>query len=132
MLDRRTFLTVCSGFGLTTTLLPGVLWAMADDKGKVTRDMIDHAAAIADVPIADEYKEMMLDSLNNLPKDFEAIYALHIPNQVAPALIFDPVPSGMKLATERRPMKISAAPKLNMSGVPKNLEDVAFYSVRQL
>jgi len=30
MLDRRSFLTVCSRFGLTATLLPGVLWAMAD------------------------------------------------------------------------------------------------------
>ncbi len=132
MLDRRAFLAVCSSFGLTTTLLPGVLWAMADEKSKITRDMIDHAAAIADVPIADEYKEMMLDSLNNLPKDFDAVYALGIPNQVAPAVVFDPVPSGMKLATVRRPMKISVAPKLNVSGAPKNLEDVAFYSVRQL
>ncbi len=131
MLDRRTFLTVCSSFGLTTTLLPGVLWAMADEKGKVTRDMIDHAATIAGVPIADEYKDAMLDSLNGLPKDFETVYALHIPNGVAPALVFDPVPSGMKLAIERRPMKLSAAP--NVTGaVPKNLEDVAFYSVRQL
>ncbi len=132
MLDRRSFLAVCSSFGLTTTLLPGVLWAMADEKSKITRDMIDHAAAIADVPIADEYKEMMLDSLNNLPKDFDAVYALGIPNQVAPAVVFDPVPSGMKLATVRRPMKISVAPKLNVSGAPKNLEEVAFYSVRQL
>lgn len=130
MLDRRTFLTVCSSFGLTTTLLPGVLWAMADEKGKVTRDMIDHAAKIADVVIADEYKDAMLDSLNELPKDFDTVYALHIPNQVAPAIVFDPVPSGMKLSTVRSPMRISAAP--NVTSAPKNLEDVAFYSVRQL
>src|SRR5215471_5363530 len=57
MLDRRAFLAVCSRLGLTTTLLPGALWAMADEKSKVTRDMIDHAAFIADVPIADEYKD---------------------------------------------------------------------------
>ena len=63
MLDRRTFLTVCSSLGLTSTLLPGVLWAMADEKGKVTRDMIDHAAAVAGIHIGDEYKDMMLDSL---------------------------------------------------------------------
>ena len=65
MLDRRSFLTVCSRFGLTATLLPGVLWAMADEKGKVTREMIDNAAAIADVHIADEYKDMMLEDLNS-------------------------------------------------------------------
>jgi Asp-tRNA(Asn)/Glu-tRNA(Gln) amidotransferase A subunit family amidase len=131
MLDRRDFLAVCSRFGLTTTLLPGVLWAMADEKGKVTREMIDNAAAVADVHILDEYKEMMLDSLTGYARDYEAIYALKIPNQVAPAVIFDPVLPGMKLQTENRPMKISAAPSVN-SIAPKNLEDVAFYSVRQL
>src|SRR5712671_5175937 len=131
MLDRRTFLTVCSRFGLTATLLPGVLWAMADEKGKVTREMIDNAAAIADVHIADEYKDMMLEDLNGYTEGFEAIYKLHIKNEVAPAMIFDPVLPGMKFETERRPIKISAAPSV-AGAAPKNLEDVAFYSVRQL
>src|SRR5215831_5356077 len=131
MLDRRAFLAVCSGFGLTSTLMPGVLWAMADEKGKVTREMIDNAATIADVHILDEYKDMMLESLNDFAGNFNAIHDLKIPNQVAPAVIFDPVLPGMKLPTEKRPLKISPAPSVN-TGAPKNLEDVAFYSVRQL
>jgi Asp-tRNA(Asn)/Glu-tRNA(Gln) amidotransferase A subunit family amidase len=131
MLERRAFLAVCSHLGLATTLLPGVLWAMAEEKGKVTRQMIDSAAAVADVHIADEYKDMMLEGLNSYTEGFEAIYALHIKNDVAPAVIFDPVLPGMKFETERRPMKISAAPSAAASA-PKNIEDVAFYSVRQL
>jgi Asp-tRNA(Asn)/Glu-tRNA(Gln) amidotransferase A subunit family amidase len=130
MFDRRAFLAVCSRLGVTATLFPGVLWAMADEKGKVTRDMIDSAATIADVHIVDEYKDMMLESLNDFAKGFDAIAGLHIRNDVAPALIFDPVLPGMKLETERRAMKISATTA--SSAVPKNLEDVAFYSVRQL
>ena len=94
------FLTVCSRFGLTATLLPGVLWAMADEKGKVTREMIDNAAAVADVHIADEYKDMMLEDLNSYTEGFDAIYKLHIKNEVAPAVVFDPVLPGMKF--ERR------------------------------
>ena len=132
MLDRRAFLAVCSRFGISATLLPGVLWAMADEKGKITRDMIEKAAAIADVPIPDEDKEMMLESLNEVTKGYDAIYALHIRNEVAPAIIFDPVLPGMKYETERRPIKLSQAPAVQATGVPKNLEDVAFYSVRQL
>ncbi len=132
MLDRRAFLAVCSRFGLTTTLLPGVLWAMADEKGKVTREMIDSAAFIADVPIADEYKDMMLDSLNDYSKNFDAIYGLHIKNEIPPAVIFDPVIPGMKLETAQRPLKISVVPAGQSAAVPKNLEEVAFYSVRQL
>ncbi|HKE30397.1 MAG TPA: amidase [Candidatus Angelobacter sp.] len=133
MMDRRAFLAVCSQFGLAATLFPGVLWAMADSKSKVTREMIDNAALIADVPIADEYKEMMLESLNDFSKNYDLIYALKIGNQVAPAIVFDPVPSGVKLAaaSERKPVKVSAAPNVG-AAAPKNLEDVAFYSVRQL
>jgi Asp-tRNA(Asn)/Glu-tRNA(Gln) amidotransferase A subunit family amidase len=131
MLDRRAFLAVCSRLGLTTTLLPGVLWSMADEKGKITRQMIDNAAAIADVSIADEYKDMMLEGLNGYVEGFDAIHALNLKNEVAPAVIFDPVLPGMKFETERRTLKISAAPNV-AGGAPKNLEDVAFYSVRQL
>jgi len=133
MMDRRAFLAVCSQFGLASTLFPGVLWAMADSKSKVTREMIDNAALIADVPIADEYKEMMLESLNDFSKNYDLIYALKIGNQVAPAIVFDPVPSGVKFAaaSERKPVKVSAAPNVG-AAAPKNLEDVAFYSVRQL
>src|SRR5579859_6775551 len=151
MLDRRHFISVCSGFGLTSTLFPGTLWALAEQKEAeqkaaapneaaqkdavqkstgqkitITREMIDHAAAIADVHILDEYKDMMLDSLNGYAKGYEAIYALHIPNQVAPALIFDPVPPGMKLSTQRQPMKLSTIPNIHANGAPKNIEDVAF------
>src|SRR5215471_3905153 len=132
MLDRRAFLGVCSRFGVAGTLLPGVLWAMAEDKVKVTREMIDNAARVADVPIADDHKEMMVDSLNQFTKGFDAIYALHIPNDVPPAVIFDPVLPGMKFETEKRPIRISAAPNIAASGAPQNIEDVAFHSVRQL
>lgn len=132
MLDRRAFLAACSRLGLTTTLLPGVLWGLADEKKKITREMIDQAAAIADVAIPDDYKDMMLESLNSLPQSFNAIYDLHIKNQVAPAIIFDPVVHGMKLESERHRLIISKAPAGHDSAVPKNLEDVAFYSVRQL
>jgi Asp-tRNA(Asn)/Glu-tRNA(Gln) amidotransferase A subunit family amidase len=131
MLDRRTFLLVCSHLGLTSTLLPGVLWAMAEEKPNITREMIDSAAKIADIHIGDEYKDMMLEGLNGYSESFEAIYQLHIKNEVAPAILFDPVLPGMKFESERRAAKISAAP--NTAGAaPKNLEDVAFYSVRQL
>ena len=132
MLDRRVFLAVCSQAGIASTVLPGVLWAMAaEKKSPITREMIDEAALLADVPIADEYKDMMLESLNDFRAGFDAIHDLHIPNQVAPALTFDPVPPGMKLESARRPMKISAAPSVP-GRAPANLEDVAFLSVREL
>ena len=134
MLDRRRFLSACSGLGLGGTLFPGVLWAQAQAQGatKITKAMIDSAAAIADVPIPEEDKEMMLDNLNQQAKSYEAIYALHIPNSVAPCLVFDPVLPGMKFETERRPARISRPSAIAAPRTPKNLEDVAFSGVREL
>jgi Asp-tRNA(Asn)/Glu-tRNA(Gln) amidotransferase A subunit family amidase len=134
MLDRRNFMKTCSGMGLAGTLLPGVLWAQAQAEGakKITKEMIDSAAAVADIPISDEYKEMMLENLNDQAKGYEEIYKLRIPNSVDPALVFDPVLPGMKLETERRPLRISKAPSTGASGAPKNLEDLSFASVREL
>jgi len=134
MLDRRNFMKTCSGMGLAGTLFPGVLWAQAQAQGakKITKEMIENAAAIADVPISEEYQEMMLENLNDHAKGYEEIYKLHIPNSVAPALIFDPVLPGMKLETGRKPMRISKAPSAIPVSTPHNLEDLAFASVREL
>jgi len=132
MFDRRRFLATCSGLGLGSTLLPGVLWTLAADKDKVTIEMIDQAAAIADVPIHADDRQMMLDSLNEHAKGFEEIYKLHIPNGVPPALVFDPVLPSAKFETEKCPLRISAAPAIAAHGVWKNLENVCFYSARDL
>jgi Asp-tRNA(Asn)/Glu-tRNA(Gln) amidotransferase A subunit family amidase len=134
MLDRRNFMKTCSGLGLAGTLFPGVLWAQAQEQAakKITKEMIENAAAIADVPISDEYKEMMLENLNDQAKGYEEIYKLHIPNSVDPALIFDPVLPGMKLETVRKPMRISNAAGSVPVSAPNNLEDLAFASAREL
>ena len=131
MIDRRRFMQTCTGMGLGSTLFPGVLWAQTQAKGaaKITKEMIEAAAAVADVAISDEYKQMMLDNLNEQSKGYQAIYALHIPNSVEPALLFDPVVNGTKYETERKPERISAAPNI---AVPKNVEELAFASVREL
>lgn len=134
MLDRRRFVSICSGLGLTGTLFPGVLWAQAQAQGaaKITKEMIDSAAAIADVPIPEEDKEMMLDNLNQRAKGYDAIYALHIPNSIAPCLVFDPIVPGMKREAEIRPARLSKPSAMVAPATPNNLEDVAFASVREL
>jgi hypothetical protein len=131
MIDRRKFVAACSGLGLGSTLFPGVLWVQAQEKGavKITKEMIDAAAAIAGVAISEDYKQMMLDNLNEQAKGYDAIYALHIGNSVEPALLFDPVVNGAKFETERKPERISAPANVI---VKRNVEQLAFASVREL
>ncbi|HVH87421.1 MAG TPA: amidase [Terriglobales bacterium] len=105
---------------------------MAEPQSKVTKEMIDNAASVADVPLPDEYKQAMLDGLNENKKNYEEIHKLRIPNSVPPAYIFDPLLGNEKFETTKHPLRLSSAPAVLSSGAPKNIEDVAFYSARQL
>src|SRR3954470_17847297 len=156
-LDRRAFFAVCSAAGVGSTLFPGVLWALAQPPQeaaapakapaaaetpkpkKITKDMIDSAAAVAGITIADEYKDMMLRDLNDQVGSYEAIRKLDLKNSEQLALSFDPLMAGMNMRekpaydTAKLPMKMSkaAAPAITGSA-PKNLEDLAFATVRDL
>jgi Asp-tRNA(Asn)/Glu-tRNA(Gln) amidotransferase A subunit family amidase len=134
--------------GLGQTLLPGVLWGMAaqapsgnaktegagvdhDHLAAITPEMIDAAAAIAAVKLTDEQKKMVLDALKEQRDSVLAIRSMKIPNDVPPAFVFDPVPVGMKLETERRPMRMSKAPEVKAL-VSGGEDALAFATVREL
>jgi Asp-tRNA(Asn)/Glu-tRNA(Gln) amidotransferase A subunit family amidase len=131
MWNRRHFVAVCAGLGLGGTVLPGVLLTLAQDQPRITKDMIDAAAKIADVTIPDEFRDAMLQRLNDAELGYEAVYNLHMPNGVQPAIVFDPLPMGAKVSTAKTEMVISAAPAM-ATKAPKNIEECAFMTVRQL
>ena len=134
--DRRAFLAVFARFGLSSTLFPGILYtlaAQAQSAGpqpqknlpKITPEMIDQAAALAGITIAADQKSMMLDGLNEQRSGYAAIRKLHLPNSIAPAYIFDPLPPGATVSTEKRDAVYSAA----VATIPANLEDLAFATI---
>src|SRR6185312_5181184 len=155
--DRRHFLSVCSAFGLSSTLFPGVLYGMTQaaaapatptsnaqqpnaqkpEPPKITKDMINAAATIAGVEIKDEYKDMMVSDLNDRLASYKTIHEMKLPNSVAPAIMFNPVQPGIKVdaAAANAPGVPNIKPLL--SKIPPvtaaaNLEDICYYSVRQL
>src|SRR5215469_2507299 len=131
--SRRRFLGVCSAAGLGQTLLPGGLWGMAaqapaakggDGKAQelpmITPEMIDAAAVIAGISLTAEQKTMMLEGLTKQRDSVMTIRSMKLANSVPPAFVFDPVLPGMMLDTERKPVRMSAAPdvsKLASAGV---------------
>jgi Asp-tRNA(Asn)/Glu-tRNA(Gln) amidotransferase A subunit family amidase len=140
--DRRQFLAVCSAAGLANTLMPGALLALASQSTaaqtagaksatapKVTPELIDAAASIVGITLTAEQKTMMLDGLNSQLKSVGAIRDLHLPNSVAPAFVFDPVPPGMVLDTVKRPARISTAPHVTFEGRTSTSDTVAFEAV---
>src|SRR5579875_4132532 len=138
-LDRRAFLALSGQLGLGSTLFPGALYtlaAQAQDTAEteklppITPAMIDQAAALAGISLTPEQKQMMLQGLKDQRSSYEAIRKLHLPNSVPPAYIFDPLPPGAKINTEKQPPRYSCPPAIIT--VPSNLEDLAFASVVEL
>ncbi|NUQ30530.1 MAG: amidase [Acidobacteriaceae bacterium] len=150
--SRRRFLGVCAKAGVGATLFPGALYTLAAqaqqratpgaglgagvgaDPGafaKITPEMIDQAAAMAGLTITDEQKKQLLDGVVEQRDSIRQLRDLHLPNRVAPAFSFDPVPSGMKLETAKKPAVLSAAP--DVSGLAlSNEEKLAFATAREL
>jgi Asp-tRNA(Asn)/Glu-tRNA(Gln) amidotransferase A subunit family amidase len=138
-LDRRSFLAIAGQFGLASTLFPGVLYAAAaqakegDGEAElkpITPEMIETAAALAGVPIAPEQRHLMLEGLNDQREGYQAIRALEMPNAIAPAFVFDPLPAGAVLDTSRQPARYGKASA--PASAPQNLEELAFLSVMEL
>ena len=140
---RRRFLAVSTAAGLGSTLFPGVLLALATNSAAaqspapsnasptfaaITPEMIEQAAAIAGLTFTAEQRKLMMEGLTGVREDIVEIRKLNLPNSVAPALIFDPVPGGTVLDTARQPIKLGPAPSIASS----NEEQLAFASVRQL
>ncbi len=147
-IDRRRFLSACSTAGITSALMPGVLYTLAAQAQpsdgtdqtkppKITPEMIDQAAILAGVgPFSDEQKKMMIDGLVDQNGSAKAIRKLKLPNSVAPAYIFHPLAaSGARQpATEHEPQRATAEswkPRV-AAGAPSRIEDLAFAPVTEL
>src|SRR5580698_2052480 len=145
-LDRRNFRAACSRAGIASALLPGVLYTLAaqaqeaasSDQSKppaITPEMIDQAAILAGVgPFTPEQKKMMIDGLVDQNGSVKAIRKLKLPNSVAPAFVFHPLPAQsaheIRIVTERRPLG-SWTPDRTLS-LPSGSEALAFASVSEL
>ena len=127
-MDRRSFVAFFSSVGLSGTLLPGVLWARAQE-GPITATVLAEAEKVAGLEFTDDERALMLEGLNERLEAFEAIRDVGIPNGVPPALVFEPeLPGGAV-----RPARSSFRPS-RPSGVerPADLEAVAFWPVTRL
>jgi Asp-tRNA(Asn)/Glu-tRNA(Gln) amidotransferase A subunit family amidase len=140
-LDRRAFLNACSAAGISSPLMPGILYTLAAqaqepapgsnaasaatagapaspparELAKITPEMIDQAAALAGVgPFSDEQKKMMLDGLSEQRGTYDRIRALKLPNSLAPAYVFHPEPAAQP--GESHVVTFGAQPQLSYAG----------------
>src|SRR3954467_13159117 len=97
--DRRAFMTYFAGLGLSTTLLPGVLWAQANQQQgtPITKEMVMAAEQIAGIEFNDDERTALVNGLANTRRTIAALHASPLPYDVFPSFVFDPVPPGEKM-----------------------------------
>ena len=129
--NRRNFIAFFAGLGLSSTLLPGVLWAQVQEKPaqKITKEMLIVAEQIAGLNFTDAQREMMLEGVNGNLNFYEELRRVPLDVSDVPALRFSPILPGMKFDKRRLPFRPTI---ISTPARPKNLEDVAFWSVLQL
>ncbi len=127
-LDRRKFMGYFSAVGLGGSLLPGVLWTRAQQQGELTKAVLADAEKLAGLSFSDDEREMMLRGLEANLKAYRALHERTIPNDVAPALLFDPMLPGRTYPSETRPFRMTHEEVER----PSDLEKVAFWPVTRL
>src|SRR5262252_5707283 len=121
--SRRRFLSVFSGLGLGGTLLPGVLWAQAQQNGtpqRITPEMLKSALEVAGLAFPEEDQRAMLQAVNRSLNTYEEIRKLPIGNNVAPPFYFSPLVPGMKVNRTKEPLRFSSVTVKR----PADLEEV--------
>jgi Asp-tRNA(Asn)/Glu-tRNA(Gln) amidotransferase A subunit family amidase len=74
-------------------------------------------------------RDMMVGGLRAQARDYQKLRQQDLAHDVWPAILFNPIPVGMKLETVRKKCQWSRTPK---APPPADLEQAAFYSIGQL
>ena len=129
--SRRHFLAYFSGAGLTSTLLPGTLWARLQEQetDEVTAAMVREAGWVAGLELSEEQAEEMADGVNRNLAGQAQLFEHRLDNSVAPPIHFSPLVPGMKVDRTERPFRISSTAGVRR---PSDLEDVAFWPLASL
>lgn len=90
---------------------------------------VQSATEIMDLEMTAEEIDSLLPNLEENKKSFQSLRQQSIPNDLSPAIQFNPIPSGFEMPSGKSKTEFGALPKVQM---PKDKEKLAFYTVRQL
>lgn len=119
------------GGALILAMVLSVPVAHAQQTGEpaITGEHIRAAESIIGLEFTKAERDSMIQSLEDQRKSYNALRAVSLANSVSPALQFDPIPAGFAFQTEFREPEWSP---VKVRSVPKNLDELAFASVREL
>lgn len=136
LVGRREFLGACATAGLTPALA-GALWreaaaqgapaASQQPAGPVTAAMIAAAATMAGLEFTEAEREMMVQDLNTALRNLASLRTIPLPNEVAPALLFQPLAAPAPPGDDP-----PARPRARAVQAPGGEADLAFRTVSEL
>ncbi len=123
---RRIAYAATAGLLVTTGFVAG-----ASEPGRrITAQMVAAFETITGLEFTDAERDSMRADLEDYRRGYAALRAVEIPNDLPPALDFDPVVAGgWTPRGEDRPIRLSPPEHRRR---PENLEELAFWSVRDL
>lgn len=127
-MDRRRFMAYFSAAGLGGTAFPAVLWSLPRQDA-ITKEMISHAEKLAGLEFTDAERELMLEDVNENLEAYGQLRTVTVPNEIAPALRFDPLLPGQTV-----PHGSSGVRRTRRTDVerPATTGDLAFLPVTEL
>lgn len=132
--DRRELLAALSGLG-AAAVLPEALRAQsppgprpAPEPAALTADTLAQAEKLLGLELTAAERELMLKGVQQNLESYRKLREVPLPNAVAPALRFDPLPSGREVP--RGESAVSVSP--GAASRPGKDEDLAFLSATEL
>lgn len=116
-------------FVLLITFCCGAFVQKVFDNQSITVEIIKNAEKLIGLDFTQAEADSMRDDLSSKLKNYEALRKINIPNEVAPILHFDPITPEFIPETGKSSFVPSTIGKVEL---PKNKDDLAFYSIRQL
>jgi len=111
------------------SFLAGFVYQDAKKENPIRPEHVRGAEQLIGLRFSDVKIDSALDGLYEQLQSFERLRTISLPNNVPPAITFNPIPVGMKFEKTKKPHKMSPVGKVEM---PEKIEDLAFYSVAQL
>lgn len=105
------------------------LFVQTQTNDPIARAMVEGAERLIGLNFTDAKRDSMLDGLKDQRVNYAKIRTVNLPNNIPPAILFNPIPVGMTFETERKSFKTSPPGKVS---VPKNIDDLAFFPVSRL
>ncbi len=112
-----------------TSFLLGAFVISESGSNPITKEVVKNAEKIFGINFSDAQQDSMIDLLNQRLKSYQNIRKINLDNSIPPAILFNPIPVGVKFNTKQLPFITS---NYSAAVIPKNKNDLAYYSIGKL